>query len=217
MSRAAFVGASDFGRRQADDAVSTIDGAPSDPQPNEHLTGDAVEALLARWLSEPRRRGRTNRVYRLYDRLGVLLYVGVTCRGAQRLHEHAMAKNWWGSVARVTWDVYPSRAAALRAETQAIWAEVPIHNIQRPKVREEMPPPSMPGRGVKGVRDDGRRGSVLTQGQVWDALERQARRYFATDAVGLIAEFEEGAIPRTDPRLRFVVNLLSALRLEDGS
>jgi predicted DNA-binding transcriptional regulator AlpA len=69
-------------------------------------------------------------VYRLYDRGGMLLYVGM---GAvrERLLAHAREKDWWPRVdrsrTRVVW--YPNRAKAARAERIAIHREGPAYNV----------------------------------------------------------------------------------------
>ncbi|MFD7980225.1 GIY-YIG nuclease family protein [Streptomyces sp. NPDC059071] len=71
--------------------------------------------------------GRTA-LYRLFDREGGLLYVGVTYDIDQRLKQHEQQKYWWPDVSRweVTW--FGSRAEAEAAEVAAIRSERPLHD-----------------------------------------------------------------------------------------
>lgn len=68
-------------------------------------------------------------LYRLFDKDGGLLYVGITVDVEQRMTAHRSEKTWWPDVAtkRIEW--FPNRPAALRAELVAIGAEQPRHNI----------------------------------------------------------------------------------------
>jgi len=76
-----------------------------------------------------RRGGTTHALYRYFDRLGRLLYIGRTHqRPGKRAEQHAADKWWWPQVAsrEVTW--YPSHAALVAAEREAIIRERPLHN-----------------------------------------------------------------------------------------
>jgi hypothetical protein len=66
-------------------------------------------------------------LYRLYDREGVLLYVGITNMPNVRWAAHSL-KPWWKQVARkdLTW--FDTRPPAASAEVRAIRAEHPLHN-----------------------------------------------------------------------------------------
>lgn len=68
-------------------------------------------------------------VYRMFDTLGALLYVGVAKSFGTRWTSHARVQSWWGDVQRQTVDWHPSREDALLEEKRAIHAEMPIHNI----------------------------------------------------------------------------------------
>lgn len=68
-------------------------------------------------------------LYRLYDAADALLYVGIAGNPGRRFEQHHADKPWWGHVARITLEHHPTRAAALRAELDAIRAENPRHNI----------------------------------------------------------------------------------------
>jgi hypothetical protein len=69
-------------------------------------------------------------VYRLYDAIGVLLYVGVTDRWPQRALEHYRSKSWAADVAR--WEIsrWPERSMAEWAERDLIRRLRPLWNIQ---------------------------------------------------------------------------------------
>ena len=69
-------------------------------------------------------------VYRYYDRHGILIYVGMTSRGAQRQGEHVASKDWWQFVARQEVDHFPTAAAARAHERQTIASRLPPFNTQ---------------------------------------------------------------------------------------
>jgi hypothetical protein len=77
-------------------------------------------------------------VYRMYNTIGELLYVGITDRAdvRERWTEHAKDKPWWGEVCwegdfkpLVLW--YPDRDTALAYETEAEAKEFPRYNEQK--------------------------------------------------------------------------------------
>jgi predicted GIY-YIG superfamily endonuclease len=82
------------------------------PGPEAEVNGDEPTAL-----------------YRFYDRGNTLLYVGITVNLARRWEDHATEKSWWPGVARKTVQIYGTRREALAAETIAIIAESPVHNV----------------------------------------------------------------------------------------
>lgn len=69
-------------------------------------------------------------VYRYYDRDGLLIYVGITSRGARRNYEHNASKDWWPYVARQEVDHYETRELALRHERSLIIRHRPPFNRQ---------------------------------------------------------------------------------------
>ncbi|MEU9310896.1 GIY-YIG nuclease family protein [Streptomyces sp. NPDC048256] len=69
-------------------------------------------------------------LYRLFDKTGSLLYVGISLSPAQRWVHHSEHKAWWPQVARIEFDWCASRDEALRIEAEAIRAERPRHNVQ---------------------------------------------------------------------------------------
>lgn len=105
---------------------------------------DAVESGLFRsnpadvtgpWFHEELRRTRgqvdgPTTLYRIFGEDGSLIYVGISAHPVQRIKEHSKAKPWWGEVANVTMEHFPTRRDARRAEDSAILSEMPIHNIQ---------------------------------------------------------------------------------------
>lgn len=68
-------------------------------------------------------------VYLASDELGRLLYVGITSDVYRRLGEHAGASAWYGKMAHVATELYPSRQQAARREQQLIERHAPPHNI----------------------------------------------------------------------------------------
>lgn len=69
-------------------------------------------------------------LYRLFDRAGALLYVGISLAPPQRWVHHSEHKAWWPQVARIEFDWHASRDQALLAEAAAIKAERPRYNVQ---------------------------------------------------------------------------------------
>lgn len=72
---------------------------------------------------------RAHMLYRFYDADDVLLYVGMTMNPGQRWANHRDEKAWWADVATVRTQLFDSREAVLEAETKAIQAEHPLHNV----------------------------------------------------------------------------------------
>jgi hypothetical protein len=59
-------------------------------------------------------------LYRFYDASGVLLYVGITCKPYLRFATHRKRTDWWELADSCQLERFPTRAAALGAETDAI-------------------------------------------------------------------------------------------------
>lgn len=68
------------------------------------------------------------KLYRHFDKRGVLLYVGISLDAVARLGQHKGAA-WFDDIATITVKNFRSREAALRAERKAILTEDPIHNV----------------------------------------------------------------------------------------
>lgn len=78
-------------------------------------------------------------LYRFFAADGDLLYVGITVNGRGRWHNHAADKAWWSDVVGGTIEHHPSRDVALAAETAAIIAERPRHNVVHNRSRPPRP------------------------------------------------------------------------------
>ena len=72
-------------------------------------------------------------LYRMYDKGGLLLYVGISVNPPGRFAAHARGSHWFGSVANITVEWCPSRRDAEIAEITAIATENPQHNKSRPR------------------------------------------------------------------------------------
>lgn len=71
-------------------------------------------------------------VYRMFDRAGDLLYVGVSLAVMTRFVQHS-DKPWADEIANMTIERFPTRQAALDAEAVAITMEDPRYNVRRPR------------------------------------------------------------------------------------
>jgi len=71
-------------------------------------------------------------VYRFFDALGVLLYVGITQNFGRRYADHEAQDPWWSQVARTTIDIYASWDQASQVETIARFTERPVYNSPPP-------------------------------------------------------------------------------------
>lgn len=187
-----------------------------------------LSGMVADWLANPETReeileqleergddaARVSTLYRLFDEAGELVYVGITNVGRHRLKQHAADKEWWADVKSATFEHFKTRDEALAAETKAIKTESPKANIAgRPRPHVIMPTPPRDTRSsVKGLKKaDHYKPSLIAQEDIRRALDKQAHRHFDCDADELIRRFESGEIERTDPRLKYVVNLMGAL------
>lgn len=72
--------------------------------------------------------GRTA-LYRLLDKDGRLLYIGVSHKPDVRWGQHSESKSWWSEVDQRKVEWHDTRAAAERAELAAIAAERPMYNV----------------------------------------------------------------------------------------
>jgi predicted GIY-YIG superfamily endonuclease len=71
----------------------------------------------------------TTALYRLYDRAGVLLYVGISNDVHGRIRTHRMEKTWGPLIADSRIEFYATRVSALDAEATAIRRERPRFNV----------------------------------------------------------------------------------------
>jgi DNA-binding XRE family transcriptional regulator/predicted GIY-YIG superfamily endonuclease len=78
----------------------------------------------------------------------VLLYVGITQRGAQRLTEHGRVQEWWRAVVRAELEHHNTRLEALVREDALIRSERPRYNRivgRRSAVEAPVPACAEPG------------------------------------------------------------------------
>ncbi|MFI8206844.1 MULTISPECIES: GIY-YIG nuclease family protein [unclassified Streptomyces] len=68
-------------------------------------------------------------LYRFFDADGALLYVGITYDTEQRFASHRNSSPWWRDVASESIEWHDTRTLALAAESKAIKAERPRHNV----------------------------------------------------------------------------------------
>ena len=72
--------------------------------------------------------GPKRKLYRHYDRDGVLLYVGVSVSALARLESHFGKSHWANQIVRVEIEWFDTPALAIVAEGLAITTERPLHN-----------------------------------------------------------------------------------------
>jgi predicted GIY-YIG superfamily endonuclease len=68
-------------------------------------------------------------LYRHFDKLGTLLYVGISASTVRRLAQHKTKAGWFTAIARVEVEHFANRAAARQAEIKAIKRERPKYNL----------------------------------------------------------------------------------------
>lgn len=68
-------------------------------------------------------------LYRHYDEHGNLLYTGISIDPSRRFKQHRHKSVWWDRIATTTYEKYPNRKAAEKAEKAAIKKEHPQWNI----------------------------------------------------------------------------------------
>ena len=66
---------------------------------------------------------RTHYVYRAFDAVGHLLYIGCTVNPSGRMTQHRRSSEWWEFVSRLEVQTFSSRSEARAAEEQAINTE----------------------------------------------------------------------------------------------
>jgi len=88
-------------------------------------------------------------LYRLYDKDGELLYVGITSDVVSRMAGHRADKFWWEEVAEKRFEYMESRAELEAAERIAIIRERPLYNITYNPDRPTTTPRVKPRRPVR--------------------------------------------------------------------
>lgn len=70
-------------------------------------------------------------LYKMYNREGVLLYVGITSNAHMRIESHIKEKKGWtDDIVAISWLRYPDKPTALVAERHSIVTEFPVYNIK---------------------------------------------------------------------------------------
>jgi predicted GIY-YIG superfamily endonuclease len=77
-------------------------------------------------------------VYRYYDAIDTLIYVGITNAGTARNQQHNKDKEWWPFVARQDVEHYENRDTAHQREVALIQAARPPFNVQHNPQHEEI-------------------------------------------------------------------------------
>lgn len=98
-------------------------------------------------------------LYRMYDQLGALLYVGITKQMPERMWQHERQYNWFRDVATITVCHYGTKEEAEAEEQTAIKTEHPKYNIAHKPVTDDY---SWDGAIMKRLRE----AADLTQGQL---------------------------------------------------
>ncbi|MGW3383311.1 GIY-YIG nuclease family protein [Streptomyces albogriseolus] len=81
-------------------------------------------------------------LYRLFNKGGELIYVGITYDPAVRWYQHGRDKSWWPEVVEKSVEWFPNRQLALDQEAEVISSLSPRYNTaeHRPaKVRRSAP------------------------------------------------------------------------------
>jgi hypothetical protein len=104
----------------------------------------------------------TQALYRMYDFMDKLLYVGRTVNPISRLRDHRIGKDWWDDVQTITIERFDSAEELSEAELVAIRTEHPIHNVIGGSIRMRIAETSReidkvygtsPGTSLKAVYD----------------------------------------------------------------
>lgn len=93
--------------------------------------GDALASVQATALDP-------TSVYRYYDSIGILIYVGITRQGMGRNTQHNGKAEWWPFVARQEVDHFPTRGAAAMREKELIRSHRPPFNKQHNHAHGQM-------------------------------------------------------------------------------
>lgn len=73
--------------------------------------------------------GETHVLYRMYDPMMKLLYVGRTINPVERLRSHRLGKDWWDEIQTITLERFDTAEDLAAAELEVIQTEHPIHNV----------------------------------------------------------------------------------------
>ena len=77
-------------------------------------------------------------LYRHFNADGELLYAGISVSSLVRLTKHRNTSEWFGEIAVVKIEHFPSRKEALIAEARAVREEKPKHNLSKTGVNKKL-------------------------------------------------------------------------------
>lgn len=77
-------------------------------------------------------------LYRHFNADGELLYAGISVSSLVRLTKHRNTSEWFGEIAVVKIEHFPSRKEALIAEAKAVREEKPKHNLSKTGVNKKL-------------------------------------------------------------------------------
>lgn len=79
-------------------------------------------------------------LYRHYNNNDDLLYISISLCAASRTGQHNLTAEWFGEIAGITVEYFPTKKEALIAEAKAIKKEKPRYNICHTKNRKTKKP-----------------------------------------------------------------------------
>jgi predicted DNA-binding transcriptional regulator AlpA len=82
--------------------------------------------------------GKKPILYRHFNKIGELLYVGTSISALHRLGEHSRNSKWFNTITTITLEHFKTIQEAQNAERTAIWFEHPKHNIQHSQNRKKL-------------------------------------------------------------------------------
>lgn len=77
-------------------------------------------------------------LYRMYDWMGCLLYVGQTINPLNRLRDHYRGKDWWDDIVAITLEKFDTLDELIHAEREAIETEHPVYNVAGNSLRKRI-------------------------------------------------------------------------------
>ena len=142
----------------------------------ELLTPQAAAKVLGVSSRKARLSDKRTALYRHFDSVGALLYVGISLTPFRRLSSHRARSHWADQINRVSVEWLPDRETALAAEFAAILAEKPAHNVDfNHEVRRCLPDPAMQ-RQQQPRRQSAGKHPEPTLDDMRDAIARIGRR-----------------------------------------
>ena len=94
-----------------------------------YLLAASDAAYLTSLSLNPPEKTTQTALYRHFNSVGRLLYVGISLDAVRRLMQHRQMKAWYTQIAKIELQWFDTRPEALRAERDAIKREHPLFNI----------------------------------------------------------------------------------------